>query len=225
MDPEGEVSMASRNCSWRAVRVGLGMVLVALVGAACTTTGFQKSTNIADTMANQTQMIQEAKPQVDAMLASLDQLTRAEGDLRPAFKTFSDTLDDTEKVAARARQTEQTIRVKEAEYIAEWEKQTAEITNPQIKAATQARQAEVNTKLSRLSQTGKRAGDAYSPFISNMKDIRTYLSNDLTTDGVKKLEPTIEKARRDGATLQKALDDFNRASADVQASLRPAATQ
>ena len=199
--------------------------MIAFVGAACATTGFQRSTSIADTMAKQTQIIQEAKPQVDTMLASLDELTRAQGDLRPAFKRFSDTLDDTEKVAARTRKTGQTIREKEAEYFAEWQKESAEITNPQIKAATQARQAEVKTKLSSLSQRGKTAGDAYDPFISNMKDIRTYLSNDLTTGGVKKIEPTIEKARRDGATLQKALDDFNRASADVQASLRPTGTQ
>jgi hypothetical protein len=199
--------------------------MIAFVSAACATTGFQRSTSIADTMAKQTQIIQEAKPQVDTMLASLDELTRAQGDLRPAFKRFSDTLDDTEKVAARTRKTGQTIREKEAEYFAEWQKESAEITNPQIKAATQARQAEVKTKLSSLSQRGKTAGDAYDPFISNMKDIRTYLSNDLTTSGVKKIEPTIEKARRDGTTLQKALDDFNRASADVQASLRPTGTQ
>jgi septal ring factor EnvC (AmiA/AmiB activator) len=199
--------------------------MIAFVSAACATTGFQRSTSIADTMAKQTQIIQEAKPQVDTMLASLDELTRAQGDLRPAFKRFSDTLDDTEKVAARTRKTGQSIREKEAEYFAEWQKESAEITNPQIKAATQARQAEVKTKLSSLSQRGKTAGDAYDPFISNMKDIRTYLSNDLTTGGVKKIEPTIEKARRDGATLQKALDDFNRASADVQASLRPTGTQ
>ena len=58
-----------------------------------------------------------------------------------------------------------------------------------------------------------------------MKDIRTYLSNDLTAPGVKRLEPTIEKARRDGAALQKALDDFNQASQRVQATLRPTGTQ
>ena len=39
-----------------------------------------------------------------------------------------------------------------------------------------------------------------------MKDIRTYLSNDLTQGGVKRLEPTIQKARQAGAGLQKALD-------------------
>ena len=79
----------------------------------------------------------------------------------------------------------------------------------------------MKAKLGDLSQTGKVAGDAYEPFISDMKDIRTYLSNDLTTGGLRKIEPTIEKARRDGAALQKALDEFNRASDGVQASLKP----
>lgn len=211
----------SYSCSWRTARFGLGLLLVAFVSAACATTGFQRSSNIADTMAKQTQIAQEAKPQVDAMLASLEELTRAQGDMRPAFQKFSDTLDDTEKVAARTRKTGQTIREKEADYFTEWQKESAQITNPQIKAATEARQGEVKTKLASLSQTGKTAGDLYDPFISDMKDIRTYLSNDLTTSGVKKIEPTIQKARQDGAALQKALDDFNRASTDVQASLRP----
>ena len=200
---------------------GLGLFLAGLLCVGCAQTGFQRSTGIADTMAKQTQVIQEAKPQVDAMLASLDELTRAQGDMRPAFKKFSETLDDTEKVAARARKTGDTIREKEAEYFAEWEKQAAEIQNPQIKAATQARQSEVKAKLASLGQTGKVAGEAYDPFIANMKDVRTYLSNDLTQEGIKKIGPTIDKARRDGAALQKALDDFNRASESVQASLRP----
>ena len=43
----------------------------------------------------------------------------------------------------------------------------------------------------------------------------------MTTGGLRKIEPTIEKARRDGAALQKALDEFNRASDGVQASLKP----
>ena len=200
---------------------GLGLFLAALLCVGCAQTGFQRTTGIADTMAKQTQVIHEAKPQVDAMLASLDDLTRAQGDLRPAFKKFSETLDDTEKVVARARKTSDTIREKEAEYFAEWEKQAAEIQNPQIKAATQARQTEVRAKFASLGQTGRVAGDAYDPFIANMKDVRTYLSNDLTPEGIKKIGPTIDKARRDGAALQKALDDFNRASESVQASLRP----
>ena len=82
--------MASRDCSWHAVRVSLVPLMIAFVSAACATTGFQRSTSIADTMAKQTQIIQEAKPQVDAMLASLDELTQAQGDLRPAFKKFSE---------------------------------------------------------------------------------------------------------------------------------------
>ena len=204
---------------WAACAMGLG--LVALVAAGCATTGFDRSTNIAETMAKQVEGMRQAKPQVDAMLASLEGLTRAQGDMRPAFKQFSETLNDTEKTAAQARKSQQTIREKEAEYFAEWQRQATEIANPQIKAATQARQAEVKSTLASLSQTGKAAGDAYNPFISNMKDIRTYLSNDLTPAGVKRLEPTIEKARRDGATLQKALDDFNRASERVQATLKP----
>ena len=201
--------------------VAIGLGLVAFVAAGCATTGFDRSANIAETMAKQVEGVRPAKPQVDAMLASLEGLTRAQGDMRPAFKQFSQTLDDTEKTAAGARKSQATIREKEAEYFAEWQRQAAEITNPQIKAATQARQAEVKSTLASLSQTGKAAGEAYDPFISNMKDIRTYLSNDLTPAGVKRLEPTIEKARRDGAALQKALDEFNRASERVQATLKP----
>ena len=96
--------MSHRNETWRRVGVGAGL-LAALLCVGCAQTGFQRSTGIADTMAKQTQVIHEAKPQVDAMLASLDELTRAQGDLRPAFKKFSETLNDAEKMAARARKT------------------------------------------------------------------------------------------------------------------------
>jgi Protein of unknown function (DUF2959) len=194
---------------------------MALGGVGCATTGYERSNEIAGEMARQAEGIQKARPQVDAMLASLDELTRTQGDMRPVFMKFIETLDATEKAAASARKSGQTIREKEAEYLAEWQKQAAEIVNPEIKAASQTRQAEVKTTLGDLSEQGRVVGEAYDPFISDMRDIRTYLSNDLTTGGMKSLQPTIEKARRDGATLQKALDEFNRASERVQTTLRP----
>ena len=106
--------------------------------------------------------------------------------------------------------------------MAAWQQEAAAITNPEVKAATQARQAEVKRTLGELSGAGKKTGDAYQPFISDMKDIKTYLSNDLTQGGVKRLEPTIQKARQGGAELQKTLDDFNQVSQRVQTALRPA---
>jgi chromosome segregation ATPase len=214
--------MALDVCSWRATRVWLGVGVVALAVVGCATHGFDRTTNIAEKMAKQTSGMQAAKPQVDEMLASLESLVTAQGDMKPAFKKFSDTLDDTEKMAARARKAGESIREQEAEYLAAWQQEAAAITNPELKAATQARQAEVKNTLDALSAAGKKASDAYQPFISDMKDIRTYLSNDLTQAGVKRIEPTIQKARQAGAGLQKALDDFNQVSQRVQTALRPA---
>jgi chromosome segregation ATPase len=214
--------MATQTTSWRVARLWISAGLVALAVAACATRGFDRTTHIAESMAKQTAGMQAAKPQVDAMLASLDSLVRAEGDMRPAFKRFSDTLDDTEKAAARARKSAQSIREQEAEHMAAWQQEAAAITNPEVKAATQARQAEVKRTLDELSTSGKAAGDLYDPFISDMKDIRTYLSNDLTQAGVKRLEPTIQKARQSGAQLQKALDNFSQVSQRVQTALRSA---
>ena len=91
--------------------------------------------------------------------------------------------------------------------MAAWQQEAAAITSPEVKAATQTRQAEVKSTLGELSAAGKKAGDAYQPFIGDMKDIRTYLSNDLTQAGVKRLDRTIQKARQADAGLQKALDD------------------
>ena len=213
--------MASKTSSWRAKQVWLGVGLVALAVAGCATRGYDRTTRIADDMAKQTAGMQAAKPQVEAMLTSLDSLVKAEGDMKPAFKKFSDTLDDTEKAAARAQKGAESIRAQEAEYMTAWEQEAAAITNPDVKAATQARQAEVKRTLGELSAAGKKAGDAYRPFISDMKDIKTYLSNDLTQGGVKRLEPVIQKARQGGAGLQKALDDFNQVSQRVQTALRP----
>ena len=214
--------MASETRSWRSTWVWLGVGLVALAVAGCATRGYDRTTNMADSMAKQTAGMQAAKPQVDEMLASLDSLVRAEGDMKPAFKKFSDTIGDTEKVAGQARKSAQSIRDQEAEYFAAWQQEAAAITNPELKAATQARQAEVKNTLGELSAAGKKAGDAYDPFIKDMKDIRTYLSNDLTQGGVKRIEPTIQKARQNGTALQKALDDFNQVSQRVQTALRPA---
>jgi hypothetical protein len=87
----------------------------------------------------------------------------------PAFSEGPDLATVSRHSCFRTRTTATgQFATKEAEYFVELQKQSAEIMNPQIKAATQARQAEVNTKLSSLSQTGKTAGDLYDPFISDI---------------------------------------------------------
>ncbi len=143
---------------WRCdPQVGLGVGLVALAVSGCATRGFDRTTQIADSMAKQTAGMQAAKPQVDAMLVLLDSLVRAEGDMTPAFKRFSDTLDE-----HRRRQQPGPGRAlrrfgeQEAEYMAAWQQEAAAITSPEVKAATQARQAEVKSTLANPRPPGRR---------------------------------------------------------------------
>ena len=117
--------------------------LVALAATGCASTGYDRSASIAQTMAKQVTGASggQAAGRRDARVTG--RIDTRRGGYAAGLGDPSETLGDTEKAAARARKSSQTLREKEAEYFAEWQRQAAEITNPQIKAATQARQAEV----------------------------------------------------------------------------------
>ncbi len=58
---------------------------------------------------------------------------------------------------------------------------------------------------SKSMRTFKATGDAYQPFISNLKDVHRFLSNDLTSAGRASISAPVQRITTEGHVTQEAI--------------------
>ena len=176
-----------------------------LVG--CTSAGYQKGDVAAMTMqkaASEVQMEGKAMNQTVAALRELVQQT--DGDLRPAFKRFSKSLDQLIVTAQRTESTGQRVREKNAAYFQAWDRQLQTIDYQHIRELSEAREREVTNRVEAVNHRYEENQAAVQPLISYLLDIRSALSTDLTPGGLEALKGIVQNANDNVVKVQAALD-------------------
>jgi F0F1-type ATP synthase membrane subunit b/b' len=184
--------------------------LAALLLAGCAaSSGYQMADKTTKSIGTFHNDVVEVKKAVDASLAGLDQVTQtAAVDPRPAYETFSKSVDKLESARAKAGKRAQEIKATGAAYFEQWEKELLTITNPDIREAAEKRKAKLKETFAKVGPLMEDAKAKLDPFISDIKDVRTLLAQDLTVNGVDNAKSIIRKTRSSGSKVQSALDDL-----------------
>jgi hypothetical protein len=166
----------------------------------------QRSETTSNTMQAVQNDYQQALVQVDATNASLDALLKAEpAALKTAFAAYSDNaarMDDkgkalmkhSEKMGAQGR-----------EYFDEWRKEGNTYTNPDIRKLSEERRARLMEDFDKIAANGAGVKGSLTAYLSDIRQIQTYLSNDLTPNGVTSITAVAEKTMADGGNLKSAV--------------------
>lgn len=162
--------------------------------------------NVTSSMSQVHSDLQDAIVQVDVVDASIDSLlTPNEEPLPSAFDRYSDHVTEMEKVGAQLEKHADAMRSKGTNYFSEWQTNEDSVTNAQVRDISATRQAEQRETFSEISKNSSEVKRALQTYISDLRDIETYLSNDLTPAGVKAIAPVAKQARQDGEALQQAI--------------------
>lgn len=182
--------------------------LIALVSA-CASMGSRGEHPVEGVTSSMSQVhsdLQDAVVQVDTVDASIDSLiTPNEEPLPAAFDRYSEHVAEMEKVGKQLEQHADALRVKGTDYFEEWQTNEDSVTNPEVRDISETRQAEQRETFSDIAKNSSEVKRSLQTYISDLRDIETYLSNDLTPAGVKAITPVAEQARKDGEALQEAI--------------------
>src|SRR5262249_56513162 len=122
---------------------------------------------------------------IDQTVLALDQIAAtANTDPRKAFQQFSKALANLESAAAEATKRSQEMKTRGQEYFKQWEQQLAQVQNPEIRNLAQQQQAKLQNTFDSIKQYAQPLKAQFDPWLSDLKDLRTYLSNDLSISGV-----------------------------------------
>ncbi len=108
-------------------------------------------------------------------------------------------IDKTSRESAEVRNNGKTL-------FAQWEAEANLIKNPDIKAVADARRLKLQAAYAEMLTPLIEARANFTPLLSDFTDLQKALSLDLTSPGIKAVQPLITKTVASGATTIKSLD-------------------
>lgn len=195
----------------------------ALLSGCGTTSGYQHADKTGEGIAEFRAEITNGKKAVDNTMKGLDAIAlSATTDPRKAFEQYSKAVPNLESVAEKARKRATDMQAAGQAYFAQWEKQMAEVQNPEIRKLALDRKAKLQEAFSSIKKYSEPLKVQFSPWMSNLKDLQVFLSNDLTIAGVDSAKGLFAKAKTAGLDVQKSMDGLIAELNTVAAALTPA---
>jgi predicted GTPase len=201
------------------------LVTLLLLGAAaflggCATTGMDRSVKASNSIREVDDDIRKMVAHVDLTAASLDVLVMAsQPDLKKSFDAYKDNLAKLESHGKRVIKHIEEMKLRNKEYFAEWEKQGDNYTNPQIREFSEERRNKLAEIYNQVHKTGGGVKNAYLAYLSDLKEIHLYLSNDLTPKGLESIAPVANKTKQDLEVLRASIQPVIAALDGIKAEL------
>jgi hypothetical protein len=186
----------------------------------CATTGMDRSVKTSNSIQDVDSEIRKMIVQIDVTGTSLDALVVAGNpDLKKSFNTYSDNLVKLDREGKRTLKRVEEMKSQSKEYFAEWEKQGDAFTNPQIRELSEERRIKLANLYAQVPAAGVGIKGAYHAYLTDLKEIQLFLSNDLTPKGIDAIAPVAGKTIQDRDDLKASLRPLIYALDEIKAEL------
>jgi len=133
--------------------------------------------------------------QLESTLSALNALTKQKkGDLRPAYDAFAAEIPRTEAAANSTRTRVKWMAGEGQQYFEGWQKEINGIANESLRKKAQKRLNAVKKSYDKVAVELSKGAEKFSPFLSDLNDIKKTLANDVTPSGVKAIRSTVSSA-------------------------------
>jgi len=187
------------------------------------TAGYKQADKTGAGIAQFREEIGKAKLAVDDTVKALGQVAvSANTNPRQAFQQFSKSLANLDSTAAKAKSRAAEMKAAGQTYFANWEKELANLKNPEIRNLAMQQRAKLQASFDSIKTVAAPLQAQFDPWLSDLKDLRQYLSNDLSVSGVDAAKPLFTKTQNEGLEVQKSMDALVAELNTVAATLTPA---
>jgi hypothetical protein len=195
-------------------------VLIAFTGCA-KRTGIERSEKATTTMSSVENNMHQAVAQIDVTSASLQNLVVAGAapDLKTSFEIYSDNVKKMDDIGKTLIKDINEMSAQGNEYFEEWRKQGDVYTNPQIAKLSEERRVALRQTFSEIAEADVGVKGSLNQYLSDVKQIQTYLSNDLTPQGIAAIRPIAERTISEGNSLKNSFNPVQVAIDRAQAQM------
>lgn len=165
--------------------------------------------------------IKEIVVQLDAIGASLDELTKpGQADMKRAFNLFSDNASKIKKMEKDFAKHAAEMEASGKAYFDAWEKDSQKYDNPDIQKRSEERRTALGSTYDKIAENNMGVKQAFQRYVSDVNEIERFLSNDLTTDGINSITSTANKVVANGNQLKNELQKLQSVIEDARREMR-----
>jgi hypothetical protein len=191
----------------------------------CASTGMQRSEDTRTTMDTMENDIKSASLQLDATAASLDNLMSSDQtNIKQAFDSYKRQVAKMEKMEKKFAKHADQMKAKGNNYFEEWAKEGQEYKNPEIQRLSNERRAALIEVYEKIAENSIGVSEAFKTYVSDTKEIQTFLSNDLTPKGIEAITPIASQVVNDGEKLKRTLQKVQIAIQNARAEMSQSGT-
>ncbi|MFO7605450.1 MAG: DUF2959 family protein [Desulfurivibrionaceae bacterium] len=185
----------------------------------CATTGMERATKTTETTQKVETDYRETSLQIVATNASLRKLVLApQTDIKEAYDDYAKDVNKMEKLSERLNKHTEKMQSQREEYFAEWD---SSYTNPRIQTLSEQRRNELRQTYAKIPEASIGVKGTLNSYLTDIRDIQTYLSNDLSPQGIESIKPIVRKAIYDGERVQESIEPLLEAFDQVKAVISP----
>lgn len=189
--------------------------IIGLTG--CATTGTERATRTTTSMQSVEADYKQASVQIDATSASLEELVKPnQPDMKKAYDVYSQNVQKMEHLGQRLDTHTEKMSNLGSKYFAEWE---SSYTNPEIRQLSEQRRIEMREGYAKIAEASVGVKGTLKSYLSDIRDIQKFVSNDLTSQGIESIKPVAQTAVKDGENLKEAIKPVLTAIDQVKADM------
>ncbi len=184
----------------------VALALLLALGAGCSTTQSERSQRAVSDLQQLHKLLAAGDEQVSTLNKALTTVAQAQPDaLRPAFATFEKELQRTQKLAAKVSDQIEDLKDHAEAYLATWKKQATQLGNADLKTMSLERQQLVQQDFGRVMAAVNTMSTAGKTYGADLKDLRTFLGNDMTRTGSELAKPFLTKVQASSGPFLQSL--------------------
>ena len=186
----------------------------------CATTGMDRSVKTSNSIQHVDTEIKEMIVQIDATAASLDSLVLGgKADPKKAFNSYSKNVSKFEKEGKQVVKRLDEMKLNSRAYFEEWAKEGETFSNAEIRELSEERRSKLAAVYAQVPEAGAGVKGSYNAYLTELKEIQKYLSNDLTPKGIEGITPVAQKSVQNLEQLKASLKPVIAALDEIKAEL------
>ena len=192
--------------------IPLTLICGLLLLGGCATTESTRSGETLSSLERVDQQLGSISQQIERTQHSIDSLANApEGNLKEAFGEFRDQVSELQGMHQDLNDQVEQMESESRAYLSGWQKASQSYSNEQLRSDSEQRREELSRDLTRVNEDNGEVNRALETYITELREIRSYLSNDLTQQGVDNVVSGEESAR--------SAEEVRRAISQMQQSI------
>lgn len=184
--------------------------------------GVKQAENLAKKTEESAKAITEARQQIQKTVDQYNALVEGNvEDTKDAYNDLRKEMDRSDDRVEDVRKHVDEMKVEADKYFADWTTSLDGITNPDLRARSEARLKDTRSRYDQVLATAGKAGDTFAPFIQNLRDQVTYLGHDLNPAALASLKGDATKLNTAAQALFSNIDKSINEASSYATSLRP----